>query len=263
MRVERGANFPFDGSDEFWSTDATFQPDPARNWVHAAARGIMSDVRDRRGIKQSFQIFEWIEADRVRLISDLSAIIENQFLSDSTEFKAEKAVVRHLRQFSNEFDGIDDDVMDSIYEDFHEIIMEASMDLNTNKLAFEGTPQHLQDAFAQVVLKHINNTLPEEDWKGFRFHECMVNQQMVPGVEADPDLTPEQLIKNSFCSMGNEVAGIIRAYKKKNVSVIGEVAGQPVYFIARAGYYMWAPQAEGGEMFDINLCFPGYPSGWR
>lgn len=263
MRVERGASFPFDGSDEFWSTDETFQADPARNWVHAAARGIMSDVRDRRGIKQSFQIFEWLEADRVKLISDLSGIIEHQFQPDSTEFKAEKAVVLHLRQFSNEFDGIDDDVMDSIYEDFHEIIMEASMELNANKLAFEGTPQHLQDAFTQVVLGHITDTLPKEAWESFRFHQCMVNEQMVPDVQADPDLTPEQLIKTSLCSMGNEVARIIRVYQQKNVAVIGEVAGQPVYFIARAGYYMWAPQPESGEMFDINLCFPGYPSGWR
>jgi hypothetical protein len=261
--IERGECFPFDGSDEFWSSDISVPPAPSRDWIHVAARGIMADVTDRRGIKQAFQVCDWLEADRVKLVNDLCEIIMAHMADPDG---VTKDIMRRLRACSGaevEFSGIDDDVVESIHGDFYGIIMEASIDPNTNKLAIEMTPEHLQAAFALVVLGHINDTLPKEAWEGFRFHQCMVNEQMVPGVEADPDLTPEQLIKISFSSMGNEVARIIQAYNKKNVAVIGEVAGQPVYFIARAGYYMWAPQPEGGLMFDINLCFPGYPSGWR
>lgn len=121
--------------------------------------------------------------------------------------------------------------------------------------------QHEQDLFKQVVLQHITTTLPSEEWDWFRDNRCMVNQRMVPDVKPDPQLTPAQLVNDGLTSMRNEVAQLLKSFGKQ-IEVVGEAVGQPVYFAQRAGYYFWSPHPHEGLMLDINLCFPSYPCGW-
>lgn len=122
-------------------------------------------------------------------------------------------------------------------------------------------PQHEQDLFKQAVLQHITTRLPSEDWESFRYHWCMVNQRMDPEEDPNPELTPDQLVNETLTSMRNEVPLLLKSLGKQ-IEVVGEASGQPIYFAQRAGYYFWSPQPDGGLMLDVNLCFPSYPCGW-
>jgi hypothetical protein len=48
--LERGAKYPYDAGTEFWA-DSEKTPPPPTDWAHAAARGVLADLCDRRGIK--------------------------------------------------------------------------------------------------------------------------------------------------------------------------------------------------------------------
>lgn len=71
-RLALGAKFPFDASDEWWNGDAESPPGPT-DWAHSAARGVLSDLRDRRGIKQGFDGLD--EETRTELVTTLAGII--------------------------------------------------------------------------------------------------------------------------------------------------------------------------------------------
>lgn len=68
----RGLEYPFDAPDEWWdSTDVP--PPPSEDWAQAAARGVVANLKDRRGIKQGFADLD--EDVRREIIADLSDII--------------------------------------------------------------------------------------------------------------------------------------------------------------------------------------------
>lgn len=54
-RLESGAKWPYDAGQEFWESDSPPDPDPAIDWAHAAARGVLADLLDRRDIKWTLQ----------------------------------------------------------------------------------------------------------------------------------------------------------------------------------------------------------------
>lgn len=77
-RLRRGRVYPFDAPDawpgpgEDYDYDS-FDPFPAPDWAHAAARGIVADLRDRRGVKDGFDGI--IEEVRCELVASLANII--------------------------------------------------------------------------------------------------------------------------------------------------------------------------------------------
>lgn len=77
MRIDHGAEFPWDATDAWWESDPESgpknPPPAAKDWAHAAARGIIADLTDRRGIKYGFN--EVDEEVRIELVETLSAII--------------------------------------------------------------------------------------------------------------------------------------------------------------------------------------------
>lgn len=80
-RLEHGAKFPYDGGADFWE-DRVPTPPPATDWAHAAARGVLADLLDRRGIKWALED-DAIEYDtRVEIVQSLAAIIR---LADATK----------------------------------------------------------------------------------------------------------------------------------------------------------------------------------
>ena len=69
--LEHGARFPFDASDE-WRASIGFPPPPATDWAHAAARGVLVDLSDRRGIRNELDsLDEDIRAEIVQAIADI------------------------------------------------------------------------------------------------------------------------------------------------------------------------------------------------
>ncbi len=67
-RLEHGAKYPYDFDD-----CSNAPPTPATDWAHAAARGVLADLLDRRGIKWELQKVD--QDVRVELTQSLSEII--------------------------------------------------------------------------------------------------------------------------------------------------------------------------------------------
>lgn len=77
-RLKHGADFPYDAGADFWE-DRERNPSPATDWAHAAARGVLADLTDRRGIKWEL---EKVDHDvRVELVQSVATIIR-QALAD-------------------------------------------------------------------------------------------------------------------------------------------------------------------------------------
>jgi hypothetical protein len=69
--LARGLKFPYDESDEWWDDDGK-NPSAPIDWAHAAARGVIADLQDRRGIKQGFQeVDEEVRQEIVKSLSDI------------------------------------------------------------------------------------------------------------------------------------------------------------------------------------------------
>lgn len=71
--LDHAAQFPYDASDFWWASDTVRVPPPAVDWAHAAARGVIESLTDRRGIKHAFE--ELDEDTRTNIVADLAAII--------------------------------------------------------------------------------------------------------------------------------------------------------------------------------------------
>lgn len=67
--LEHGAQWPYDAPDSR-SSDI---PPPAKDWAHAAARGVLADLTDRRSIKNGFRDID--EDVRVEIVESLAEII--------------------------------------------------------------------------------------------------------------------------------------------------------------------------------------------
>jgi hypothetical protein len=70
--LKRGNAFPYDAPDTWWNGDGKCPP-PAKHWAHAAARGVLADLKDRRGIKHAFTEID--ERTRREIVGDLARII--------------------------------------------------------------------------------------------------------------------------------------------------------------------------------------------
>lgn len=69
--LKHGSDFPYDAGDSFWIEGNP--PPPPVDSAHAAARGILANMCDRRGIKRGF---EDIDLDvRVEIAETIAAII--------------------------------------------------------------------------------------------------------------------------------------------------------------------------------------------
>ena len=73
FRLRHGAKYPFDAPDSWWEAEHTPEPPLATDWAHRAARGVLCDLMDRRGIKRGFE--ELDEDVRVEIAESLAAII--------------------------------------------------------------------------------------------------------------------------------------------------------------------------------------------
>jgi hypothetical protein len=51
--VVHGGKFPYDGGSEFWQRGRV--PKPPTDWAHAAARGVLANLCDRRGVKHELR----------------------------------------------------------------------------------------------------------------------------------------------------------------------------------------------------------------
>lgn len=74
QRLKHGNDFPFDAPDAWWEGDAT-NPQPPKDWAHAAARGVVADLQDRRSIKHGLERGNIDENIRTEIVETLAEII--------------------------------------------------------------------------------------------------------------------------------------------------------------------------------------------
>ena len=81
--LKQGANYPYDASDSWWRSSTHRKPPKATDWAHAAARGVLADLTDRRGIKQEFGNVG--EEVRKEMIESLAEIIREAHKQSQTK----------------------------------------------------------------------------------------------------------------------------------------------------------------------------------
>lgn len=70
--LRMGAEFPYDAPDAWWDADTAQPPPPSRDWAHAAARGILASLTDRRGIKHELDgVDEDVRAEMVETFASV------------------------------------------------------------------------------------------------------------------------------------------------------------------------------------------------
>lgn len=72
--LHSGEHYPFDATDEWIEMySASRLPPEAKDYAHRAARGIIANLQDRRGVKYGFNRID--EDMRIDIVEDISAII--------------------------------------------------------------------------------------------------------------------------------------------------------------------------------------------
>jgi hypothetical protein len=69
--LKRGDRHPYDDPNRY--NDDGIPPVPAHDWAHRAARGILEDLGDRRGIKHELEMID--DDVRIELTESLAEII--------------------------------------------------------------------------------------------------------------------------------------------------------------------------------------------
>lgn len=72
-RLQHGAEYPYDASDAWWASKQRRKPPKPKDWAHEAARGIVADLKDRRGIKWGFDDID--EDVRKEIVATIASII--------------------------------------------------------------------------------------------------------------------------------------------------------------------------------------------
>lgn len=125
------------------------------------------------------------------------------------------------------------------------------------------TSQEQRDQFKALILKHVNDVLPKEEWVWL--HERALDQLagVMPYPEVDPDATPEQLINENVCEDGSvPVDSLVPMFNQHGVTEIGLIEGKPVLYLERTGIYLWDPKIPTGHYLSFWISFPAYPPGW-
>ena len=77
--LERGAKYPFDGGEDFWKEGKN--PPEAKDWAHTAARGVLADLSDRRGIKSELcKIDHEVRAELTESLAEIIRLANNNAL---------------------------------------------------------------------------------------------------------------------------------------------------------------------------------------
>ena len=79
--MHAGNEYPYDASDEWRELYSCSQlAPPPFDWAHAAARGIVADLQDRRGIKDGFnRVDEEVRTKIVQAIAEIVRQAEVQY----------------------------------------------------------------------------------------------------------------------------------------------------------------------------------------
>lgn len=84
--IRLGAEYPYDAPDAWWNGDEETEPPASTDAAHLAARAVVADLKDRRGIKNGFSNVD--EDIRVEIVDRLAEIIRQAMSSGSQDREA-------------------------------------------------------------------------------------------------------------------------------------------------------------------------------
>lgn len=86
--IEQGNKYPFDAPDKWWQADANQPnpPPPATHWSVSAARAIVKDLQERKGIAQELTVDKIDEKTRQAIILSISEVVK--FSANNTNMVA-------------------------------------------------------------------------------------------------------------------------------------------------------------------------------
>lgn len=120
--------------------------------------------------------------------------------------------------------------------------------------------QPYKDSFKEIVLQHMKS-LPADEWRRLR-QRALEGADKMLDEPATQDATPEQILAESLSSAGMGICDVIKGRYKAAALVIGEIEGQPVYYVDGSGYYAWGRSETDWPIWDATATFPSYPFGW-
>lgn len=120
--------------------------------------------------------------------------------------------------------------------------------MQKNALATEfGNAYH---EFKSMVSAHLE-ALPDSEWKRIR------------ATTAYPDWTRETLLAKGLASSNISINDLFSGEAHlPETEILGEIRGEPLFFIRERGVYIWGPSPDAAFTLDLFLSFPNDCSGF-
>lgn len=84
--INLGNRYPFEETDHWWHASEGDPLDP-QDWANSAARGIISSLQERKGIKKELDVHNIGEKTRKEIIAEIAAIIRTSVGQNTPLFK--------------------------------------------------------------------------------------------------------------------------------------------------------------------------------
>lgn len=121
--------------------------------------------------------------------------------------------------------------------------------------------------FKAIVLAHLEK-MQAEEWSYFRGRASAFEGDLHAVVDdyvVEADETRESVLNSAVTlDSGPSVQETINASRRfsANAIRIGEIDGQPLYYINGTGIYLWGPTPQSPATISFWATFPAYPPGW-
>jgi hypothetical protein len=115
--------------------------------------------------------------------------------------------------------------------------------------------------FKSAVLAHLASR-PEAEFEAQRYLALDESRWPV-GWEGKvlAIATPAELVEAGVTEDGISIDALLAAPRARG-EAIGEIAGQPIYFLSGLGTYAWSPAPAEPFSLVLWVSFPAYPLGW-
>lgn len=116
--------------------------------------------------------------------------------------------------------------------------------------------------FKAAVLKHIHESLDADEWARLRSMAANRSRFVDRNDTADLEASPEKLLDAALSEDSISVQQTLVPAFKANAVEIGQIEGQPVYYVDGQGMYLWGLEPVNGLTLMFWATHPAYPPSW-